>query len=64
MINNNSNNLNNKNQNNISFDIEELISNIKQFQLPTEVEIIEICSKVRYIYNYILTYIISYIQYI
>jgi len=50
MINNNNNN-NNKNQNNFSFDIEELISNIKQFQLPTEIEIIEICTKVRNIYN-------------
>ena len=47
MINNNNDNNNNKNQNNFSFDIEELISNIKQFQLPTEIEIIEICSKVR-----------------
>ena len=56
MINNNNNN-NNKNQNNFSFDIEELISNIKQFQLPTEIEIIEICAKVRKIYNNIFLYI-------
>jgi hypothetical protein len=48
MINKNiSENNNNNKQNNFSFDIEELISNIKQFQLPTEIEIIEICSKVR-----------------
>ena len=47
MINNINSDNNNIKQNNFSFDIEELISNIKQFQLPTEIEIIEICSKVR-----------------
>ena len=52
MINNNNinNNIikNNNNNNNIlSSDIDELISNIKQFKLPTETEILEICIKVK-----------------
>ena len=50
MINNNNNNNNIKNNNNntiLTSDIDELISNIKHFKLPTETEILEICIKVK-----------------